>query len=183
MTGALAAHPLLVLCLGLAPLLACELRFVRLRRDGWLLPALGLLLSGMVALLERVPALAHAPAGLARGPWLAAWLLGLYLPLALLSRLARRDGRHLAGLLLLLPLPVFWPLLDLWGGRVPAPWTPAATGLAAFLLLAAWTGLQEKARQNRAPAGLEGLPFRLLSLTLILLLAMGLEALWAGRLP
>ena len=185
MSGAFSAHPLLVLGLGLmAPLLACEHRFLRLRTQGWRLPALGLVLSGATALLGRVDALTGAaPAGLDLGFWLAARLLGLYLVLVVVTRLGRRATAGLTDWLTLVPVPLFWGLVDVTGGRTPGAWVSATTGAAAFLLLAAWTGAQEKYRQNAAPPGLDGLPFRLLALALILLPQLGLEALLAGRLP
>lgn len=185
MSGAFSAHPLLVLGMGLmAPLLACEHRFRRLRTQGWRLPALGLALSGATALLGRVDALAGpAPAGLELAPWLVARLLGLYLTLLVVVRLSSRASANLTGWLTLVPVPLFWGLIDISGGRVPGAWGCAATGAVAFLLLAAWTGAQEKHRQNAAPPGLDGLPFRLLALALILVLQLGLEALLAGRLP
>jgi hypothetical protein len=185
MSGAFEGHPLLVLALGLlaAPLLDGELRFMRLRREAWQLPLAGALVAVMALLLRLSPALAAPrPSGLAAWPWLAAWLIGLLLPLALLQRLWTGGG-GLADWLAVAPLPVFWAFLDPFAGRLPADWIPPATGLAGALLLALLTGAQEKFRRNSAPDGLDGLPFRLLSLALILLLVLGLEALLAGRLP
>ncbi|MDP2359440.1 MAG: hypothetical protein Q8O14_01620 [bacterium] len=175
-------HPLLVVAMGLAglPLLGGELRFLGLRREGWILPALGALTALAVLVPSRLPGLGGPlPDGIAAWPWLATWLLVPLLPLLVLFRLAppRHEGlgRHLVAA----PLPLFWAMIDPFAGRVPQVWLPLATGLGAFVLLALLTGAEEKLRQNDAPPGLDGLPRRLLLLSFLLLLQLGLES-WAG---
>lgn len=196
MSEAFSVHPVLVLALGLAglPLVAGELRFLRLRREGWLLPVTGALAAAAAWLAERLPGLARpCPEGLSAWPWLSARLLLALAALAVLLRvaplrpargdMARAGGGTWGAWLAAAPLPVFWSLLDPFAGRLPAAWVPVATGLAALVLMALMTGAEEKSRLNRLPAGLAGLPHRLLVLAVILLLTCGAEALLAGRLP
>lgn len=183
------AHPLLVLVLGLLglPLLldppprgAANLRAGMRRRDPIGLLAAGLVLGVLARLL--VPGLGLAvPEGLAAWPWLSLWLGGLSLPLVLLEPYMTRHRSWSA--FSLWPACLFWPWVDLSGGRVDAGWWAPLIGLLGALLLLLLRGVLERFRQNRSPRGLDGLPVRLLTLGLLFMLWQGAQAWWAGNLP
>jgi len=184
------AHPLLLLVLGLGalPLLAEDTRYPTLRWQGWLLPLMGLLGSAALALMLALPGMDAPPSALGMAwVWHCAWLMGPLLLLLLYRRWTPAPRAGLDAWLAAVPLPLFWVRRELWPlappQGLPSTAMPLLIGLAAWLLLALLIGAGEKCRLNRQPASLEGLPFRLLLLSLLLLLARGAEALLDGRLP
>lgn len=183
------AHPLLVLAMALLglPLIldprprgARGRRLAQSRRD-----APGLLLAGALLGLAAWglgPWLGlEAPAGWAAWPWLSAWLALLSLPLVLLEpyMTRHRSWSEFA----LWPACLFWPLLDPGLGWGHGLWRAPLAGLLGAALLTLLRGVLERFRQNRSPRGLEGIPVRLLSLVLMLLLWAGAQAALLGRLP
>ena len=165
----------LVVLLGLlgGPLLVRQLQFNAFRRTWAVLPAAGLVL--VPALFFPLTAQEGFPLALRISVSLLAGLPGLLLLKAWLRGRDREllEMYTLLNGLLWLPLlarPLLAPALDLpvgFGGRA------AALPLLLMLVLALGfllTGLQERFRLNRAPGAIEGLPFRLGALLLMLVL-------------
>lgn len=182
------AHPLLILVFACAvlPLLAEDTRYPTLRWQGWLLPLFGLFAAIAAWVLKQVPAFGVvAPSGLQVWPWLVAQLLAPLLLLLLFRRITPTPRGGLDAWLAAMPLPIFWSRTEIWGGMAPLPGEQLAlaTGVAAWVLLALLIGAGEKCRLNRQPPALAGLPFRLLLVANLLLLAKGVEALLTGSLP
>ncbi len=180
-------HPFLLLCLALlaAPLLIRQLQYNQFQRTWWLIPLAGLLLGG-AAQLENLLFKVPADSWLDLLRFQASLILGL-LALVVLNRVFRGRDRELIELMATVPGLLF---LKDFAGRwftLEHPLAPLfsvfAGGLAALVLVFLVTGAQEKFRINRAPGSMEGLPFRLAVVMLCLLLILGMEALFAGRLP
>jgi hypothetical protein len=184
------AHPLLILVFACAvlPLLAEDTRYPTLRWQGWQLLLYALGVAGTAWLLRQAPALqGPMPAGLEAWPWLLTQVLAPLLLLQLYRRFSPAPRPGLDLWLVLLPLPLFWSRPELWGGHWPGLLSTElrvlAIGVASWLVLALLIGAGEKCRLNRQPEALAGLPFRLMVVASLLLLAKGVESLLAGRLP
>lgn len=182
--GAFVGHPLLLLVLGLAalPLLGRRLQFQTVSRGGWALPLAALAVGLASRGIDLLPA-----------PWtsgaagLPIRLLAGLVALALLGRLAQGKDREGFELACTVPTLLYLPFLASgWNGASALPIPLLGTLLAALalhLLHLLLAGAQEKFRRTRAPGSMEGLPFRLAMVGVLLLLLAAFESLWKGNLP
>ncbi|MCB1046958.1 MAG: hypothetical protein KDC10_07115 [Calditrichaeota bacterium] len=175
----------LVVLFGLlaAPLLVRQHHFSAFQRSWAILPACALaMLPAVFFPLEHTGDLLLA---LRLSCALLATLPGLLLLKLLLGGADREQLELFVALpgLLWLPLlarPLLAPVIDLPAGPLGRA---SALGLMLLLVLAlvfVLTGAQERFRLNRAPGSIEGLPFRLGSLLLLLVLLMTLNHLRSG---
>jgi hypothetical protein len=179
--------PFLLMALGLfaAPLLLRQLQFNQLGRTWWVLPLLGLLPGAALTLLEMLVPL-NATSGFAAYIDLELQVFTAFAVLVLLNALLDGSDRELIELSLTLPGVLFMPhaLGTLLPSSLAYPHLVAGAlgGLLLLALVFLMTGLQERFRRNAAPGSLEGLPFRVAILALILFIALGFEALMKGTL-
>jgi hypothetical protein len=180
-------HPLLILAVGIfaAPLLLRQLQFSQWQRSWWVLPLLGFLPGLAIFLVEQFFPLEPGQ-GLNVLLDLELRLLAAFLSLVLLNWFLDGRDRELIELSLTLPGVLFLPLylktllppdlafVELIAGSLG--------GLLLLILVFLLTGLQERFRRNPAPGALEGLPFRLAILSLLLFIVVGIETLLGGRL-